>query len=130
MRGLRAETPWSRSNRRTGSVDFSTTDCRRTLAVAGAIAALFWASTGSAALSCLPGTPRIPGVVGIGIGKTETGEKLEYKVFVKELTPTVQAAVPKTIDGVPVSIEVSGEFVVRQALARNSLPNILDCESL
>jgi hypothetical protein len=56
---------------------------------------------------------KIPGVVGIGIGVMEAIDRLEFKIFVVELTPTIQQAIPSNLEGVPVKIVVSGEIVAQ-----------------
>jgi len=56
---------------------------------------------------------KIPGVVGMGIGKAEDSSQLVFKVFVKKLTPRVERAIPKNLGGVPVGIEETGLLIAR-----------------
>jgi hypothetical protein len=51
----------------------------------------------------------IPGVVGVGQGLTDDDRDC-IKVFVASMTPEVKQQVPKTLNGYPVQIEVTGEF--------------------
>ncbi|NIR48464.1 hypothetical protein GWO43_08595 [candidate division KSB1 bacterium] len=51
----------------------------------------------------------IPGVEGVGQGLTDDDQDC-VRVFVSSMTPEVKKQVPKTLDGYPVIIEVTGEF--------------------
>jgi hypothetical protein len=51
---------------------------------------------------------RIPGVVGMGIGRAAT-QRLVFRVLVRELTPELDEAIPTELDGVPVQIEAVGD---------------------
>jgi hypothetical protein len=53
---------------------------------------------------------RVPGGVGHGIGLGRNGQ-VAIKVYVEKDTPEVQAAVPDSIDGIPVEIEETGRIV-------------------
>ena len=50
----------------------------------------------------------IPGVAGIGIGSK--GENPTFVVLVTDLTSEIKARLPKTIEGIDVIIEQSGEI--------------------
>ncbi len=49
------------------------------------------------------------GVVGIGTGKTSTGEMC-IKVYIIEKTPKVKVVIPKELEGYKVEIEEVGEI--------------------
>ena len=53
----------------------------------------------------------IPGAVGTGIGASDQPGQPAIVVYVKKLTPQVQAAAPKEIEGVPVKLIENGGFV-------------------
>ena len=57
----------------------------------------------------------IPGVVGVGVGASETvaGEAV-VEVYVEKATPAVRAAVPAHVDNVPVKVVETGEIVARR----------------
>jgi glucose-6-phosphate isomerase len=50
----------------------------------------------------------IPGVVGVGIGGSETGPVI--LVMVRDRATAKTQAVPPTIEGFPVKVDVSGEI--------------------
>ena len=52
----------------------------------------------------------VPGVVGVGIGRDETGENAVLVVFCEKLTSALQAAVPADVEGVRVRLVESGRF--------------------
>ncbi len=54
---------------------------------------------------------RIPGAVGTGIGASDQPGQPAIVVYVKKLTPEVQAAAPKEMEGVPVKLIANGGFV-------------------
>ncbi|MFQ5604001.1 MAG: hypothetical protein ACE5HS_12100 [bacterium] len=51
----------------------------------------------------------MPGVVGVGIGMT-SGEVVGIIVSVKEDKPQIRAQIPQTVEGIPVEIQLTGEF--------------------
>lgn len=53
---------------------------------------------------------RVPGGVGHGIGLGRSGQVV-IKVYVEKDTPEVRAAVPDSVDGMPVEIEETGRIV-------------------
>ncbi len=53
----------------------------------------------------------VPGVVAVGIGRTEDGLAPAIVVYVEEMTGLVAARVPATADGVPIRIIESGPIV-------------------
>jgi len=53
----------------------------------------------------------IKDAVGTGIGVSDGSGHPSLEVYVKKLTPEMQAAAPKDVDGVPVKLVESGEFV-------------------
>jgi hypothetical protein len=55
----------------------------------------------------------VSGVVGFGIGLAEDGKTLGLVVFCKKLTNTLRAQLPATIEGVPVRLFESGQFVAQ-----------------
>jgi hypothetical protein len=54
----------------------------------------------------------LPGVVGIGEG--ECGGVPCIKVFVDEMTEALERALPATLEGYPLVVEVTGEFRARE----------------
>lgn len=50
----------------------------------------------------------LPGVTGVGIG--QQADRPVIVVMVRELTPSVREAVPRTLDGHPVVVEGTGEI--------------------
>ena len=50
----------------------------------------------------------LPGVVGVGIAKT--GKQPCIMVLVEKVTPELQAATPRQLEGYPVVLEESGTF--------------------
>lgn len=50
----------------------------------------------------------IAGVEGLAVGLLDDGRTPCLQILVAELTPELQARLPKTLDGHPVSIVVSG----------------------
>lgn len=50
---------------------------------------------------------QIPGVVAVGLGKTESGQP-GIIVSVKELSLEVQSSIPSQVEGVPVEIKITG----------------------
>jgi hypothetical protein len=54
---------------------------------------------------------RVPGVVGTGIGAGDQSGQPAIEVFVEKLTPEAQAATSKDVEGLPVKVVESGEFV-------------------
>ena len=55
---------------------------------------------------------RIPGVLGVGIGRSETTGEFVILVMVEEMTPALQEALPKELDGFKVEPVVTGEIKV------------------
>jgi len=53
----------------------------------------------------------IPDAVGTGIGVSDGSGHPSIEVYVKKLTPEAQAAVSKDVEGLPVKLVESGEFV-------------------
>jgi hypothetical protein len=51
---------------------------------------------------------QIPGVVAIALGICN--ERPCIKVYVRDMTPALQAAIPTVLDGYPVCLEPSGEI--------------------
>ena len=54
---------------------------------------------------------RIPGVVGVGITQKEGKDRI--CVYVKDDNPKILAALPRTLEEIPVEIVVSGGFTIR-----------------
>ena len=52
----------------------------------------------------------IPGVVGVYVAVLEDGKRPCLKVMLARKTPEIERAVPKTIEGYPVVLEVTGEI--------------------
>lgn len=52
----------------------------------------------------------IPGVVGVYVGLLEDGKTSCLKVMLTQKSSETERAIPKTIEGYPVVIEVSGEI--------------------
>src|SRR5437762_12776478 len=52
----------------------------------------------------------IPGVVGVYVGLLDDGKTSCLKVMLAQKSAEAERAIPKTIDGYPVVIEVSGEI--------------------
>jgi hypothetical protein len=52
----------------------------------------------------------IPGVVGVYVGLLEDGKTSCLKVMLAQKSAEAERAIPKTIEGYPVVIEVSGEI--------------------
>jgi hypothetical protein len=50
----------------------------------------------------------MPGVVGVGAGGSAAAPAVV--VMVRTLTPALRRALPKTLDGVPVTVEESGDI--------------------
>lgn len=57
-----------------------------------------------------PRLERVPGGVGHGIGLGRRGQVV-IKVYVEKDTPEARAAVPDSVDGIPVEIEETGKIV-------------------
>jgi len=53
----------------------------------------------------------IQDAIGTGIGVNDGSGHPSLEVYVKKLTPEMQAAAPKDVDGIPVKLIESGEFV-------------------
>jgi hypothetical protein len=53
----------------------------------------------------------IQDAVGTGIGVSDGSGHPSLEVYVKKLTPAAQDAAPKEVDGIPVKLIESGEFV-------------------
>jgi hypothetical protein len=53
----------------------------------------------------------IPGAIGTGIGIGDEPGHAAIEVYVKALTPDVQAAAPTSLDGVPVRLVEKGEIL-------------------
>jgi len=53
----------------------------------------------------------IPDAVGTGIGISDGSGRPSLEVYVKKLTPEAQAAASKDVEGLPVKVIESGEFV-------------------
>jgi len=57
----------------------------------------------------------IPGVVGVGIGQSETtGEKM-ISVFVDEMTPELQDLLPTELEGFEVKPQVTGPIQIQES---------------
>jgi hypothetical protein len=54
---------------------------------------------------------KIPGAVGTAVGASDQPGEAAIVVYVDKLTPQAQAAAPKEVDGLPVSLIESGEAV-------------------
>jgi hypothetical protein len=54
---------------------------------------------------------KIPGAVGTAIGMSDQPGKPAIEVYVQKMTPQVQAAAPKDVEGVPVKLIENGGFV-------------------
>lgn len=54
---------------------------------------------------------RVPGAVGTGIGVSDGSGNPTIEVYVKKLTPEAQAAASTDVEGLPVKLVESGEFV-------------------
>ncbi|OGS62736.1 MAG: hypothetical protein A3K59_01265 [Euryarchaeota archaeon RBG_19FT_COMBO_69_17] len=54
---------------------------------------------------------KTPGVVGVGVGRRDGRDCI--RVYVDEESPRLFAALPKTLEDVPVEIVVSGAFRAR-----------------
>lgn len=54
---------------------------------------------------------KTPGVVGVGIGRKEGRECI--RIYVSEETPKILAALPRSLEDVPVEVVVSGLFRAR-----------------
>lgn len=54
---------------------------------------------------------KTPGVVGVGIGRKEGRECI--RIYVSEETPKILAALPRSLEDVPVEVVVSGRFKAR-----------------
>ena len=52
----------------------------------------------------------IPGVVGVYVGILENGKTPCLKVMLARKSPEAERAVPRTLEGYPVVIEVTGEI--------------------
>jgi hypothetical protein len=52
----------------------------------------------------------IPGVVGVYVAVLEDGKTPCLKVMLARKTPEIERAVPKSIEGYPVVLEVTGEI--------------------
>jgi hypothetical protein len=53
----------------------------------------------------------IPGAVGTAIGASDEPGQAAIEVYVEKLTPQAQAAAPSEVEGLPVNLVESGEFV-------------------
>jgi hypothetical protein len=53
----------------------------------------------------------IPGAVGTGVGAGDQPGQTTIVIYVNKLTPQVQAAAPKEVEGTPVKLIETGEFV-------------------
>jgi hypothetical protein len=58
-----------------------------------------------------PGWMAVPGVVGTGIGVCDAVPCL--KVFVAERTPEIREQIPRSVEGYPILVEVTGGFRAR-----------------
>lgn len=56
-----------------------------------------------------PELMKIPGVVGVAEARLPDGSPC-VRIYVVERTPALDRALPKTLDGWPVDVEVSGRF--------------------
>jgi len=52
----------------------------------------------------------LPGVVGVYVGILEDGKTSCLKVMLAQKSPETERAVPKSLEGYPVVIEVTGEI--------------------
>lgn len=57
----------------------------------------------------------IPGVVGVGIGRSEATGEFVILVMVKQLTPELKKALPKELEGFKVEPLVTGEIEIQPA---------------
>lgn len=53
----------------------------------------------------------VPGAIGTGIGAGDQSGQPAIEVFVEKLPPQAQAAASKDVEGLPVKVIESGEFV-------------------
>ena len=54
----------------------------------------------------------LPGVVGTAIGRCDT--TLCIRVFLRDSTAAARGAIPETLEGYPVKVDVTGEFQKRR----------------
>lgn len=54
---------------------------------------------------------KTPGVVGVGVGRRDGRDCI--RVYVEEESPRILAALPKSLEDVPVEVVVSGPFRAR-----------------
>jgi len=52
----------------------------------------------------------VPGVVGVYVGVLADGKTACLKVMLARKSPETERAIPKTLEGYPVEIEVTGEI--------------------
>jgi hypothetical protein len=52
----------------------------------------------------------LPGVVGVYVGALEDGKTSCLKVMLAQKSPETERAIPKSLEGYPVIIEVTGEI--------------------
>ncbi len=52
----------------------------------------------------------IPGVVGVYVGALEDGKTTCLKVMLAKKSPETEHAIPKTLEGYPIVVEVTGEI--------------------
>jgi len=52
---------------------------------------------------------QLPGVVGMGIGRSKKDNTLRLEIYVKKLTPELQSQLPESLNGAPVRIVETGE---------------------
>ncbi|MBI3988373.1 MAG: hypothetical protein HY347_02020 [candidate division NC10 bacterium] len=55
----------------------------------------------------------IPGVVGVGIGRSAATGRLVLRVYLEQMTPEIEQAIPQAIEGLSVEKVVTGPFEVR-----------------
>lgn len=63
----------------------------------------------------------LPGVVGTAIGRCDT--VLCIRVFLRDSSATARRAIPDTLEGYPVQVEVTGEFQRRRGNGASSTPS-------
>lgn len=63
----------------------------------------------------------LPGVVGTAIGRCDT--MLCIRVFFRDSSAVARQAIPDTLEGFPVQVEVTGEFRQRRGNGASSTPS-------
>jgi hypothetical protein len=53
---------------------------------------------------------KTPGVAGVSVGLMDDEETLCLRVMVEKRTPEIERAIPKTIEGYPVVLDVTGKI--------------------